>query len=156
MQVVILDDDAGRRGALAHALYAKGFEVAVADSQEDAVSRMRRGFVDLLILRHWIGGRATLSAALAAEFHNPQVATLLLSDHGGSDADELFELIPSISSILGEATDPALIARLAVAAGTAGPRLLARQERVWPEGPAPSPVFVSRRKATAAARPIPA
>lgn len=162
MQVLVLDDDINRQYAVAHALQERGLFVLRASDAAAANAYLRRTIADVVILRHWIGKRACLSAALAAEYYNPQVVTILLSDQPGGGSDELFELIPSLSALLGEATPPALIADLAVSA--VAPRkkealVLGREDRIWPEPKRPTlpdvPVFVSRRSGVLADR-IPA
>lgn len=161
MQVLILDDNARRQQELRELLEAKGVLVLSATSVGEANTFLRRTIADLVILRHWIDGRASLSVALAAEYYNPGVATLLLSDESREDADELFELLPSMTSLLGEGSQAELVARVALSALTSQMEralVLQPSDRAWHDDATakpPLPLFVSRRGAVTAQR-IPA
>lgn len=134
MQVLILDDYPVFQSALANQMRGLGYEVTCAFEVDEALAHLRLGRTALLILRDRIDGRGSLSAALAAEFYNNDVATVILSDRAGGESDELFDLIPSLRALMGEDCRPALVTQCATAACP----LPARPE---------VPVFVSRRRA---------
>ncbi len=116
MQVLVLDSDDVAQDAVRKRLMRKGLQVTRAQTVEQAMAAVRNVKIDLLVLRHRIDGRGTLSVALAAEYHNPDVATVLLSNTEGHDADELFDLVPSMSCLLGSQTAPDLVAKCALSA----------------------------------------
>ena len=82
------------------------------------------GLSAVLVLVGLVLGRAGegagLDLALLAEWRNPLLATLLLHDAAGPDADEVFALLPSLHAVLGRRTSPATLARLAAARDLAG------------------------------------
>ncbi len=139
MQVLVLDDSLTTQSAILAVLLDKGFQVYCTSSVDKAMAYVRQGAVDLLVMRHRINGRGSLSVALAAEYHNPEVATILLSDMAGGDADELFDLLPSMNCLLGVRTPPPLIAQCAVAV------LGVPARRPAPVQTAERPVFISHR-----------
>ena len=116
MQVLILDDYPVFQSALSARLRAAGYDVTCAYDVPEALAHLRLGRTRLLIQRAQIAGRGSLAAALAAEFYNANVASVILTDRTGADADELFDLIPSLTGLLGEDCLPALVALCASAA----------------------------------------
>ncbi|RMD88343.1 MAG: hypothetical protein D6811_14040, partial [Alphaproteobacteria bacterium] len=90
MRVLLLDDDCRRQLSLSMALSRKGFEVGCAASMRVAEACIRHGTVDLLTMPERLWGRLTHSLALLAEWRNPSVATLMLSERTGAEADELY------------------------------------------------------------------
>lgn len=116
MQARIVHDDAAEVRRVGDALARRGFTVATCACQDSAIAFVRGSIVDIVVLKQVIDGRHTTSVALAAEYHSPRVATILLSTRRRAEAVELFELIPSLNAILGPCPDAHVLAALAVQA----------------------------------------
>ena len=112
MQALIVHDDISEIQRIRLLLARRGYDVLETSDQAAGVLLARRKTVDLLILKLRIGDKHTSSVALAAEYNNPDVATVLLADGERADLLELFELIPSVKAILPEAPDRILLAAL--------------------------------------------
>jgi len=118
MQVLIVNDQVDRQVELAIAFIQSGFQTTSTSSQLVAESCIRRGTVDLLVIAERVGGQLAHSLALLAEYRNPMVVTMLLTDRTDQDLDELYLLLPSLHCILSPRTAPELMTRLAVASVT--------------------------------------
>lgn len=116
----------GARGAEVAGLLAQGADVTVACGAARG-REAARGPVDVLVLGEALEGRLAHDVALLAEWRNPQVATVLLSDRPADEAEELWDLLPSLQAILGTDAPARLVA--AVAQGAAGAP--ARASRCW-------------------------
>lgn len=117
MLVLVLEEDADQRHQVARRLKSAGFEVICADRIEMAMELIRGVPVDVLVSGDKIGDRFTLSVALAAEYYNPLVETILLTDGCGPETSEYYDLLPSLHYILGRPATPEKIlqfVRLAV------------------------------------------
>lgn len=121
MQVMVLDDDPEHQARLARALMARGFQVVCVDSLAMAEAVVRLDMLDLLILGERVRGRLSHPVALLAECRNPAVPSIFITDRQGEEIAELFELIPSVYSIMGRSTAPNMVAQIAVAAVVAMP-----------------------------------
>ena len=145
MQVLILDDDPALMARLAQAMMGRGFQTVCVDSLAAAEAVVRMDFVDLMVIGERVQGRLTHPLALLAECRDPAVPAVLLTDRSGPEIEELFDLIPSIASILGRRTLPAMIAQVAVAAVTGrtrpveAPAPRAPAAIAAPVSPAPAP-----------------
>lgn len=118
----------GARGAELAGILAQGGDVTVALSAARG-REAARDAVDVLVLGEALGGRLTHDVALLAECRNPAVATILLSDRPADEAEELWELLPSLHAILGGATPARLVAEVARNAARTGPARPAEDER---------------------------
>ncbi len=101
MRVMVLDDQDSARADAAQLLAKSGFEVVQAATIGEALRLLRGRAVDVLIARLTLRGRFTLSVALAAEYYNPLVETILLTESCGPETAEYYELVPSLRYILG-------------------------------------------------------
>lgn len=115
MHVLILDDDCRRQVALSMALSRKGFQTGCAASRKVAEACIRGGLVDLLVMPERLWGRLTHALALLAEWKNPMVSTLMLTDRTDADVDELYLLLPSLHGLVAPDACPDLVAQLALA-----------------------------------------
>lgn len=129
MQAMLIEDDPAARAVSAAALSRAGFEVTVAGSVDAAKAAVRRGIVDVLVMAERVGGRLAHDVALLAELRNPGLGTILLSDRGADEVDEIFALLPSLHAVLGRDTPPRMLTDLALAA--------ARWQGHAPPAPAP-------------------
>jgi len=116
MQALIVHDDPAEVARIRAVLERRGFLTATCPDQDEAVARIRRLPVDLIVLKQVIGTRHTTAVALAGELRNPGLATILLSARSREDTLELFELVPSLFAILGPRPDGALLSSLALQA----------------------------------------
>jgi hypothetical protein len=161
MQVMILEDDPTFRAELRALLAWEGLEVLCCGDVEEAKEVARDAILDLLVLGERVGGRLAHDVALLAEWRNPELGTVLLSDRAGEAREELSELLPSLRAVLPARAAAAAVARATLkAARTLGPeawRPGARPEEDEPRAPprevapAPSP----RAPAPEPARPAP-
>lgn len=138
MNVLILEDDPLRRAEAGRALEGEGLRVVTLGEIEEAKGFVRRGGVDLLFLAERVGGRLAHDVALLAEWRNPRLAVVLLTDRHGEEAEEIFALIPSIRAVLGRRATPATlarVARIALGARNAEPAAM-RLARRWAQAEA--------------------
>jgi len=111
MLVLVLEEDVIARRTVAKALKGAGFEVLCADRPTMAMELLRGVPVDVLVANLKIQERFTLSVALAAEYYNPMVETILLTDSCGPETSEYYDLLPSLHYILGRPAQPEKIVR---------------------------------------------
>ena len=116
MKALILRNDATASLATAHALIAKGFQILSVDTQAVAHALIRIDAIDLLVMDERIEGQLTHAIALSAERKNPFLSAILLSDRSAEETDDLFELIPSLYGVVGHATSPQILGKLALSA----------------------------------------
>lgn len=122
MQALILDDCPRRQTDLSVALMSRGFHVLNAQTNATGLAFARRGALDLVVMSERVQGALTHSVALSAERHSPYVATILLTQRKDDDLQELYDLLPSLYSILGQDMSCALIGELALAGVTGATR----------------------------------
>lgn len=111
MLVLVLESDDDARIAMAQTLDANGFEVMSVGRIDKALEVLRQMRVDVLVFSLKIDGCFTLSVALAAEYYNPLVETILLTDTCGPETVEYYDLLPSLHYILGRPSTPEKILR---------------------------------------------
>jgi DNA-binding response OmpR family regulator len=111
MQVLILHEDAAFRDSLAATLRARGHSVHAFDAVAPARDAAREGRLDLLVMAERIDDRLTHDLALLAEWRNPDLSLLLLSDREGLARAELFDLLPALKDVLPAEADEADLAR---------------------------------------------
>ena len=118
MLVLIVGDDHIRQADLAIAFMKAGFETASTSNQDFAKAFIQKGLVDLLVIGERVDGQLTHNLSLLAEYQNPMVETILLTQRCDSDIEELFLLIPSLHCLVAPDVSPALITKLAIASFT--------------------------------------
>lgn len=118
MQALVLNDDREAQTGITMALLKRGFHVINTESISVAMAYVGLGAIDLVVLNERIEDKLSHSVALSAEYHNPQVTTLLMTPRTDSDVDELYELLPSLYCLLGTELEPELVAQLALSAVT--------------------------------------
>lgn len=101
MQVLIVDDMTERQENLTIALLRGGFQVTATSNIKLAETCIQCGHVDMMVSVESIGGKRTHGLALLAEYQNPMVSTLLITERTDEDVDELFELMPSLHGLIG-------------------------------------------------------
>lgn len=101
MQVLLLDDDDIRHEDLMTTFLTAGCQITATANFKVAETILRHGFVDLLITSERLRDRLTHGTALLAEYRNPAVATIVISERVGRDVEELYDLIPSVHCIVG-------------------------------------------------------
>ncbi|WP_210527871.1 response regulator transcription factor [Rubellimicrobium arenae] len=131
MRAMILEGDAALRDRLALTLAGAGFEVLPLGAIGPAKEAARRSAVDVLVLGEMVAGRLAHDVALLAEWRNPGLAVILISDRTGEAVAELFDLIPSLQAVMGRRIDWEMLARIA--------RGAVRTRGVGRPGPAQTP-----------------
>ena len=88
MQVAVVDDDAGVRGALSRLLRVSGYEVRTFGSAEEFLASGRPADLDCLILDVYLGGMSgsDLHAELAAVGQVPPTVLMTAFDHAAITA----------------------------------------------------------------------
>ncbi len=148
MRALVVDSEFKRMTDLTAVLLESGFQVTTAHSIEQANAFIRKNVVDLLVAPEIVDTTRSHSLALLAEYRNPLVATIFLTDRQDEDVDELFLLLPSLHCLLAEDINPYFLAKLALASicsvgDSEAPYLLSSTSRVTV--PSHSPTFVSVR-----------
>jgi len=101
MQVLIVDDVLERQESLTIALLRDGFQVTATSNMKVAETCVQCGHVDMMVSVESIAGKRAHGLALLAEYQNPMVSTLLITERNDADVDELFELMPSLHGLIG-------------------------------------------------------
>ncbi|MBP1805617.1 hypothetical protein [Rubellimicrobium aerolatum] len=173
MQVLIVEGDSSLRAQVATALMPAGFDVLAFALSGPAKEAARRNRIDLLVLgegkgrdaragltqdgrgEDWHdedghgegqGAALPLDLALLADWRNPRLATILLSDRRGDALEEAFALLPSLQAVLGRRPDPRTLAQVALSAVPAASHRKAA-------GPAAPTAMPARAAATVSAVP---
>jgi hypothetical protein len=136
MQVMIVEEDATLRTRITGALAPEGVNVLSFGRLGPAKEAARRANVDILVLGESIEGRLASDVALLAEWRNPRLGSILLSDRESDAAEELFDLIPSLQAVLARGTGPRTLARLAIATARSQEGIVLLQDDQWTAGPA--------------------
>ena len=105
MKIVLLENFGPTAREAARRLRAAGHDVLHTDSTQQAVSCARLERVDMVIAALFPRGLGSdeesgLNLALAAQFHNPDVVTILLSDSAVFTGGELFDMLFSLRCVL--------------------------------------------------------
>ena len=100
-QALILNDDRTQLAAQTCELIRNGFYVINAASLTDGLEYARLGQIDLVVMCERINSQLTHTVALTAEQKNPDVVTILITDRNDSDIDEVFDLLPSLTTLIG-------------------------------------------------------
>ena len=105
MKILVLEDYCPQIEALSHALVAQGHQVVLTDNTSYAQAFCRLTPPDLLIAALFPQGETDetesgLSVVMAAQFHNPDLATILLSQSALFSHGELFAMLQSLRCVL--------------------------------------------------------
>jgi len=100
-QALILNPDRTQLAWQTCALLQRGFSVINASSLDEAMRYARLGDFDLVVMCETIKGQLTHPLALLVEQRKGDVITMMLSDRCDEDVDELFDLLPSLKTVLG-------------------------------------------------------
>lgn len=149
MQALIFDDHYDRQARLTATLMKTGIHTFATCTAEIAESTIRRNVIDLLIAPERVAGKLTHTLVLLAEYRNPMVSAMILTDRTDPDVEELFLLLPSLHCLLAPDSPPELIRKLAIAsmAGATSnrPAFVLRPSMRVPGQPVGKPMFFSRR-----------
>ncbi|MEM7471066.1 MAG: hypothetical protein AAF340_06910 [Pseudomonadota bacterium] len=118
MRALIVHESATFQTNLSYSLMQQGFHVLTAMEIESGLAFARRGALDLLIMSERMEDELAHSVALSAERHSPYVSTIILTPRRDEDLKELYELLPSLYSILGHDMPLELIKTLGMASMT--------------------------------------
>lgn len=141
MQALILSEDPKIHHSLTQALVTRGFQIIHSESVMMATAHVRAWSFDLIIMSESVNGQLTHRVALSAEKRAPHVKTLLMTDRTGEDVEELYELLPSLVSLISPDTSPELTGQIAAACVTGSARCLNRPASLND----PAPLFSSLR-----------
>lgn len=125
MQVLLLDNSARRHEEIMVTFLKAGFLITATSSLKVAQTFLESEAVDLVIACEKINGRLSHGTVLLAEHRNPTLSTIMISDRTGDAMEELFELIPSVHSIVGSHVTAQTMLQLGRASVSShGPRAL--------------------------------
>ncbi|WP_394198052.1 PleD family two-component system response regulator [Litoreibacter albidus] len=124
MLALVLSDDPTTHHTINQCLTKRGFQVVNSESVMMATAHVRAWRFDLIVMTERVSERLTHQVALSAEKRAPFVKTLLLSDRKDAEVDELFELLPSLVSIVSPDINADLIAQIALASVAGRARVL--------------------------------
>ena len=141
MQALILSDDPSTHHRLSQCLIKRGFQVVNSESVMMATAHVRAWIFDLVVMTEHVNGCLTHRVALSAEKRAPFVKTVLLSDRTDEEVDELYDLLPSLVSIVSPSLASGLIGQIALANVAGSARVLDATSGE----PAHMPHFISRR-----------
>ena len=136
---MILEEDAILRTRITGALAPEGVDVLSFGRLGPAKEAARRANVDILVLGETIDGRLASDVALLAEWRNPRLGSILLSDRDAEAAEELFDLIPSLQAVLARGTGARTLARVAIATARSQEGIVLVQDD-WRSGDAGPPL----------------
>ena len=110
MRMMVLEEDGERRAELARRLAEAGHEVRSHADLFAAMDDARATILDLLVLNEQVGGRLSHPLALLAEWRNPGLSAVLLTDRQGEARADLAGLLPMVRRVLPTRTPPAEVA----------------------------------------------
>ena len=114
MQVLIVHDSNAEIRRIGTELIDKGFLVRGCSCRQLAETIIANTTIDLLILPEKLNDKYITALALLAEFTNPNVACIMLSDSTRRRRAELFELVPSLRAVMATTPDVGLLSTLAL------------------------------------------
>jgi len=101
MRVLVLNGERETSAAWSAALSARGHAVFTASIPENAMEMLRSETFDLMIFDILVGDGSGLGVALLAEFHQPNCATMLVSNFDPAFQQDLFSRLSSLKAVLG-------------------------------------------------------
>jgi len=131
MQVMIVEEDPTLRTQITGALAPEGVDILSFGRLGPAKEAARRATVDILVLGETVEGRLASDVALLAEWRNPRLGSILLSNRDAEAAEELFDLIPSLQAVLARGTGARTLARVAIATARSQEAMVILQEDSW-------------------------
>ena len=87
MQVMIVEEDPTLRTQITGALAPEGVDILSFGRLGPAKEAARRTNVDILVLGETVGGRVASDVALLAEWRNPRLGSILLSNRDADAAE---------------------------------------------------------------------
>ena len=100
MIALILRNDTATAPPMALTLIDMGFQVICVESLGAADAMVRGSQIDVVITDELIGNTLSHNLLLSVERRNPHASAFVLTDKKGTDADELFLLLPSVYALL--------------------------------------------------------
>jgi CheY-like chemotaxis protein len=116
MKAMILRDNAAEAVATANLLARKGFQTCCVGSRDIAQAMIRAEVIDLVVMDERVGAQLTHTLALSAERRNPYVSTIIMTDQGAEETDDLYALIPSLYALVGTRMAPDLFGQIVLSA----------------------------------------
>ncbi|MCA0043065.1 response regulator [Celeribacter litoreus] len=104
MRILICHDNIERVTKWQSGFGQRGHEVRRARSVDAALNLLRQDTYQVLIFDLMFGGENGLAVALMAEFHHPNIVSLLMSDRAPEFHQDVFERLSGLRCILGTAT----------------------------------------------------
>lgn len=83
---------------------ARGHHVRRARSIDSAEQQLREDRFDLLLFDFLVDGHSCLSTALLAQFHQPHIVSVLVSDRAPDMQSDMFSRLASLRCVLGSET----------------------------------------------------
>lgn len=115
MLALILSDIPSVHHDLSPSLHRRGFQVVNSETVAMATAHVRAWNFDLIVIAERTNNLLSHCVALSAEKHAPFVKTILLSERRDREVEELYDLLPSLVSIVSPDLDPEMIAQVALA-----------------------------------------
>ena len=115
MLALILSDTPSVHHDLTPRLHKRGFQVVNCETVTMATAHVRAWTFDLIIIAERTHSLLSHCVALSAEKHAPFVKTIMLSARSDREIEELYDLLPSLVSIISPDLDPEMIAQIALA-----------------------------------------
>lgn len=106
MKVLIWHDEIETNARWQVAFGRRGHDVRRARSAEEAAALLRQEGFDLLIFDLVVGEEGGLAVALMAEFHQPGIASILITDRQNGLLNDMFARLSSLRCVLGVETVP--------------------------------------------------
>ena len=103
MGTLIISDGNQELFSAAELLRDEGEDVSVVTSINDAIHRTRTQSYELVVADLMVRGEPVLPSFMAAQYRNPQVSTVVLNNTRLFQRGELFEMLPSLRCVLGQA-----------------------------------------------------
>lgn len=107
MRVLIWHEDTELQIRWQTAFGMRGHDVRRARDADEAMLLVRHNRFDLIVFDMLVGQESGLGVALLAEFHQPECATILVSDYSPDFQMDLFSRLSSLRSLLSTTISPA-------------------------------------------------
>lgn len=107
MRVLIWHEDTELQIRWQTAFGMRGHDVRRARDADEAMLLVRHNRFDLIVFDMLVGQESGLGVALLAEFHQPECATILVSDYSPDFQMDLFSRLSSLRTLLSTTISPA-------------------------------------------------
>lgn len=104
MRLLIMHGDIETTTRWQVAFGARGHHVRRARSIDSAEQQLREDRFDLLLFDFLVDGHSCLSTALLAQFHQPHIVSVLVSDRAPDMQGDMFARLASLRRVLGTET----------------------------------------------------